>query len=266
MATAIKLVVFDWAGTTVDFGSFAPVVPFTQALARHGMTVTTDEVRGPMGLHKRDHLRLLMGLPASRKAFHQRHQRDWTEADLESIYLNDLIPVQMAALKDHSQLLPHVLDTVDTLRTRGIKIGTSTGYFREAATVVYAAAKEQGYVPDCNILPDDVPQARPAPWMIFRNMEALGVYPPSAVVKVGDTPSDMAEARNAGAWAIGVLATGSEVGVTEEQWRHAAAAQRTAWLATARNKLLAAGAHDTIDTLEDLPEKIRELEERNGNA
>jgi len=263
MTTQIKLVVFDWAGTTVDFGSFAPVVPFTQALAKNGMAVTSAEVRGPMGLHKRDHLRFLMQLLSCREDFHLRNGRDWTEADVERIYQQDLIPIQMAALEGHSELLPHVLDTVDTLRTRGIKIGTSTGYFREAAKVVYAAAKAQGYEPDCNILPDDVPQARPAPWMIFRNMEALGVYPPSAVVKVGDTPSDMQEARNAGAWAIGVLSTGSEVGVTHSEWRHASDAVRKTWLKNAREKLLTAGAHDTVDTLEDLPEKIRELEGKN---
>ncbi|WP_020470073.1 phosphonoacetaldehyde hydrolase [Zavarzinella formosa] len=260
MSSLIKLVVFDWAGTTVDFGSYAPVVPFTQAMAKHGMTVTPAEVRGPMGLHKRDHLRLLMQLPASKKAFHHQHGRDWIEADVEKIYQQDLIPIQMAALEGHSELLPHVLDTVETLRTRGIKIGTSTGYFREAALVVFASAKKQGYVPDCNILPDDVPQARPAPWMIFRNMETLNVFPPTAVVKVGDTPSDMAEARNAGCWAIGVLATGSEVGVTKPEWQNASAAQRETWLKTAREKMMAAGAHDTIDTMEDLPEKIRELE------
>ena len=49
-----------------------------------------------------------------------------------------------------------------------------------AAQVVYDAAKKQGFVPDFTICADEVPTGRPEPWMIFRAMEALGVYPPSS--------------------------------------------------------------------------------------
>jgi len=49
-ARRIKLVVFDWAGTTVDHGCYAPVAPFVDAFAQHGVTITTAESRGPMRL------------------------------------------------------------------------------------------------------------------------------------------------------------------------------------------------------------------------
>ncbi len=68
----IRLVVFDWAGTTVDHGSFAPVTPFVEALARHGVRVTTAEARGPMGLHKRDHLVALFRLPSQRRRLEEQ--------------------------------------------------------------------------------------------------------------------------------------------------------------------------------------------------
>src|SRR5262249_44028154 len=99
-------------------------------------------------------------------------------------------------------------DTVTELRKRGIKIGTTTGYFRQAAEVVFAEARAQGYEPDLNVLPDDVPAGRPYPWMIFRLMEELEVYPPAAVVKIGDTIHDIYEGLNAGAWRVGVLQSG----------------------------------------------------------
>jgi phosphonoacetaldehyde hydrolase len=60
----IRLVVFDWAGTTVDHGSRAPVAAFVRAFAGHGVEVTPDEARGPMGLHKRDHIRAMLQMPA----------------------------------------------------------------------------------------------------------------------------------------------------------------------------------------------------------
>ena len=108
---------------------------------------------------------------------------DWTEADVEDLY-RDVTPRQVAAVEVCSALVPGVCDCVTRLRERGIKIAATTGYFREAAAIVLAAAKQQGYEPDFAICADDVPAGRPAPWMIFRAMEALGVYPPSAVVKL----------------------------------------------------------------------------------
>jgi phosphonoacetaldehyde hydrolase len=260
--TRIRLAVLDWAGTTVDFGSFAPVAPFVAALARHGVEVSPAQARFPMGLNKLDHLRALLRLPEVAARWHQRHGRDWTEADVERLYTGDFVPLQLEALARHSRLVPGLLDTVTALRQRGVKVGTSTGYFRAAGEVVFAAAARQGYVPDHNVLPDEVPAGRPAPWMIFRNMEALGVYPPTAVVKVGDTPHDMAEARNAACWAVGVLASSSAVGCSEDEWHLLPAGERQARCAAAAEAMREAGAHLTIDTVADLPAAVEEVERR----
>ena len=51
--------------------------------------------------------------------------------------------------------------------------------------------------------------------MYYRNAIALGVYPLWACVKVGDTPSDIAEGLNAGMWTIGITRTGNEVGLSK---------------------------------------------------
>ena len=48
-ASQIRLVAFDLAGTTIDFGSRAPAGVFVELFARHGVTVSEAEVRGPMG-------------------------------------------------------------------------------------------------------------------------------------------------------------------------------------------------------------------------
>ena len=53
----VKAVIFDWAGTLVDFGSIAPVIALSELFAKHGVSLTADEVRAPMGLLKRDHIR-----------------------------------------------------------------------------------------------------------------------------------------------------------------------------------------------------------------
>src|SRR5205823_3265316 len=163
------------------------------------------------------HLRALLQLPDLAARWRQVHGRVANEQDLESLY-NDFIPLQLEALERHSQLVPDLLDCVAELRRRGIRLGATTGYFRQAAERVSAAARQQGFVPDFAICAEEVPSGRPAPWMIFRTMEALGVYPPALVVKVGDTVPDIAEGRNAGVWSVGVTRTGSEVGCTEEEF------------------------------------------------
>ena len=43
--TAFDAVIFDWAGTTVDYGCFAPVQAFMDAFEEFGIVPTMDEVR-----------------------------------------------------------------------------------------------------------------------------------------------------------------------------------------------------------------------------
>ena len=254
----IKLVVFDWAGTTVDHGCFAPVAAFIRAFARHGIDLTPGQARGPMGLAKKDHVRALTWLPEVRDQWRRVHGRDCTEADVEALYRR-FVPLQEETVADFSRLVPGLLSCVARLRAEGVRVGTTTGYCRSVAERVWAAAREQGYEPDHNVCSDDVPAGRPAPWMIFRNLEALGVYPPAAVVKVGDTAPDVEEGRNAGAWAVGVTRTGTEVGCTEEGFADLPERERQERLAAARRKLRAAGAHWVIESVAELPDLLPQI-------
>ncbi|HEY4312032.1 MAG TPA: phosphonoacetaldehyde hydrolase [Pirellulales bacterium] len=258
--TSIRLVVFDWAGTTVDHGCFAPVIPFVDSLAHFGVTITLDEAREPMGLGKRDHIKSLLNTPRIGQLWQSKHGRAWTEKDLDQIYNEQFIPRQLASVRDHCELIPGLLDVVAWLRDRGIKIGTSTGYFAEAARLTYAAAAEQGYTPDHNVTPGDVAAGRPAPWMIYRNMEALGVYPPSAVLKIGDTVPDIEEGLAAGCWSVGVTHTGSDVGLTAKQLAALAPAERETRIDRAQTRLVQAGAHLVIPSIKEVPTLIATIE------
>ena len=59
----LSAVVFDWAGTLVDFGSCAPMGAFVRLFAEFGVSVSIAQARGPMGLAKRDHIATLCRLP-----------------------------------------------------------------------------------------------------------------------------------------------------------------------------------------------------------
>jgi phosphonoacetaldehyde hydrolase len=260
-APRVRLVIFDWAGTTVDSGSKAPLVPFVRAFAARGVAITQDEARGPMGLHKKDHIRALLQLPAVASRWRQTHGSDASENDIDELY-RIFVPLQLEVVEEHARLVPELLGCVELLRQRGLAIGATTGYFRAAAERVYQAAGLQGYKPNHCVCAEEVLAGRPAPWMIFRTMEALGHYPPASVVKVGDTVPDIGEGLAAGAWSVGVLRSSSEVGCTEAEWNALPPSEQVRRLAACRNTLLSAGAHAVVETLAELPALLDDIDQR----
>jgi phosphonoacetaldehyde hydrolase len=258
---AIKLVVFDWAGTTIDHGCLAPAGAFVAAFAARGVAVTMPEARGPMGLHKKDHIREMLRTESVGAKWRAATGHAWTETDVEELY-RAVTPLQLAAVEQYSELIPGVREIVKEFRARGLKIAASTGYFHAAAAAVLAAAKRQGYSPDFNICADDVPAGRPAPWMIFRCMEALDVYPPAAVVKVGDTVIDIEDGRNAGCWSVGVIDSSNEIGLSAAEFAALAEEEKETRRESVAKRYTAAGAHAVIDSLAELPALIAEFNER----
>jgi phosphonoacetaldehyde hydrolase len=166
----------------------------------------------------------------------------------------------MEVIDRHSELVPGLKACVASLRVAAIKIGATTGYFRAAAERVYESARRQGYSPDCAVCAEDVPAGRPAPWMIFRIMEALNIYPATRVAKVGDTVPDIEEGLNAGALTIAVTQSSSEVGCSLREWETLPAHVREAKSARARSIFMTAGAHHVIDSLAELPPLLLKLD------
>jgi phosphonoacetaldehyde hydrolase len=259
--TEVRLVVFDWAGTTIDHGGRAPLIPFMRAFASQGVEISREEAQAPMGLSKIDHLRALLQMPDVARRWRERHGKNAGEQDIAELYRH-FKQLQLEVIDGFGRLVPGVLDVVDVLRQRGIGIGATTGYFREAAERVYGTAAAQGYSPDHCVCTEDVAAGRPAPWMVFRIMEALGVFPPAAVVKVGDTTADISEGLTAGAWSVGVLRSSSDVGCTEQEWDALPGAEQARRLADCRQKFLAAGAHAVIETLAELPALLDDFQTR----
>jgi phosphonoacetaldehyde hydrolase len=257
----LQAVILDWAGTTVDHGSLAPIRVLQKIFSDRGIEISEEEARRDMGVLKKDHIRALLGIPRIAAAWQRRYQKAPGEKEVESLF-TDFIPQQMACLVECSTVISGVTDTVERLRDRGLKIGSTTGYTRPLMDILLPHAARQGYAPDCALCPDDVGAGRPFPWMIYENAVRMKAYPLEAVVKIGDTISDIEEGLNAGTWAVGVARTGNMIGVTEEQWRAFPRDQQTARLEEARRKLLAAGAHYVIDTLAEIHPILDQIEAR----
>ncbi len=121
----LKAVVFDWAGTVVDFGSRAPMGVFVEAFARFGVDVTIAEARGPMGRPKWDHIRAMFDVPRIAAAWAERHGAAPTDADVDRLY-EVFVPLNEAVVADYADLVPGAAETVARLRARGLKIGSTT--------------------------------------------------------------------------------------------------------------------------------------------
>lgn len=255
----LRAVILDWAGTAVDYGSFAPVAVLVRLFAQHGVALTATEARAGMGLMKKDHLRTLLFRPAVAAAWQVAHGAPPAEADLEALF-QEFIPLQNTLLGDYAAPIPGLLDVVNDCHRRGIRVGSTTGYLRAMMDILAPAAAAHGYRPDSIVCPDDVPAGRPSPWMCFQNAMNLGVYPMSALVKVGDTPVDIAEGLNAGMWTVGVTLTGSLTGLTEAQVNALPSAAREAAHERAANSLYEAGAHYVIEGIWDLPAVLEKIQ------
>ena len=259
----VKLVVLDWAGLTVDYGCYAPAVVFIEVFRRKGVDISMEQARGPMGRYKREHIKcILEWYPDVSASWREKHGRDWTEEDVDDMFENLFKPIQVEVIRDYSKLIPGTLETQKWLRERGIKIGSTTGYFKEAAEINLEEAIRQGYEPDAAFCSDDVPAGRPSPWMVMRNMIETDVYPPEAVVKVDDTVVGVEEGLNAGTWAVGVSKTGTLVGLNEEEIERTPPAELEAMVEAANDKHRRAGAHYVIEGISQLPQVVLEIEER----
>jgi phosphonoacetaldehyde hydrolase len=258
----IQAVIFDWAGTVIDHGSRAPVAALQDVFATAGVPVTAAEARESMGIAKQDHIRSILALPRVAAEWLRVHGRAAGEADVEALYA-DFLPKQLVCLGDHSRVIAGVPATVEALRSRGIRIGSTTGYTPAMIRFLLDRAAEQGFDPDCAICPQDVRGGgRPAPYMCYLNAIMLQASPLWQMVKIGDTPSDIEEGRNAGMWTIGVTRTGNEAGLTEEEWSGASDADRRGILEHAGKRLLEANAHYLVESAGECLDAIDEIAAR----
>jgi phosphonoacetaldehyde hydrolase len=253
--TAIKAVIFDWAGTMIDFGSFAPMGVFVEAFRRFGVEATIEEARAPMGMPKWDHIDAMLKAPRLAAEWERVHGTAPTLAAVDRVY-EVFVPMNEDVVADYATLVPGARETLDWLAARGIKVGSTTGYTRSIMERVAPVAAAQGYRPLNMVCADDLPEGRPGPFGMYQCFIDLQVHPPSAVLKVDDTPPGIAEGVAAGCPTVGVALSGNIAGLTPEALAALSPAEVADIRARATAILREAGATHVIDTVADLPRLI----------
>jgi phosphonatase-like hydrolase len=203
-------VVLDMAGTTIDEGLQVYRVLRETAVA-HGGSPSDADIARWHGAAKHEALRALLtgdgGVPPA--------------DDVLAKVVDDFRARLKAAYAEHPPTpLPGVPEALARLRASGVRVALTTGFDREIVDSLLAALGWDGTaVADAVVCGSDVPAGRPAPYMIFRAMERLGVTDVARVLVAGDTPRDLEAGRNAGAGlVVGVLSGASDA---EELGEHA---------------------------------------------
>jgi phosphonoacetaldehyde hydrolase len=259
----VKAVILDWSGTTADAYVLAPAVVFVDVFKKHGVVISMAEARGPMGLRKDLHIKALTEVPEIRERWKDVHGKHPGQAEVDAMF-TDFVPMQLECLREYTTLLPGVAETTRKLQAEGIKIGSSTGFVRSMVDILEEDAKKQGYVPDASVAGDEVEHgARPKPFMVYKNLDMLDVHPIQSVVKVDDTVSGVGEALEAGCWGVGIARYSNYMDIDSfDHEKSLSEADMERRLAFTRETLRKAGAHYVVDTFDQLPAVIADVNAR----
>ena len=259
----VKGLVLDWSGTLADAYVIAPAVVFVAVFKKHGVEISMQEARGPMGLRKDLHIKVLTEVPEIRERWNSIKGKYPDQSDVDAMF-KDFVPMQLDCLRNYTSLLPGVGQVCKRLQSEGIKIGVSTGFVRSMVDILLEDSIKQGFTPDATVAGDEVEHgARPKPFMVYRNLDLMDLHPIQSVVKVDDTISGIGEALEAGCWGVGVARYSNYMDInTLEQAEQMAEDEINRRLGLTNDILRKSGAHYVIDSMVELPDVIEDINER----
>jgi phosphonatase-like hydrolase len=199
---AVDLVVFDMAGTTIeDHGEV--LTAFKAALGKNQISVSEDFLQKWRGASKKEVLRQCIEGQFGKESHDNPKRIDQAYADfrhlLEALYVQEGV-----------RPIPGAAETFKWLRDRSIRIALTTGFYRKVTDLILQQVGWNSGAVEASICSDEVPRGRPAPYMIFRAMEATRADDVHHVVNVGDTALDLLSGHYAGVRGIVGVLTGSQ--------------------------------------------------------
>ncbi|MCJ7622438.1 MAG: phosphonatase-like hydrolase [Anaerolineaceae bacterium] len=198
----VDLIVFDMAGTTVEDGGQV-LTAFMAALRENDIAVSKGELQKWRGASKREVLRIFI-----ERQFGSDNP-DNTER-VERIYVRFCEQLESSFIDGGVRGIAGVEAVFSWLHEQGVKIALTTGFYRRVTEIILNALGWREGLIDASVCSDDVPRGRPAPFMIFRAMEATDVIDVKRVLKVGDTVLDLWAGRNAGVGGVVGVLSGSQ--------------------------------------------------------
>src|SRR5215472_7859028 len=198
--TAFLLAALDMAGTTVDEGGLVYSAIEAAVSEAVGGPIPAELMSQWKGTSKEQAIAgLLRGLGS-----------DDSRSNVRRVYKVFAGKLDEAYGRTPPAPFPGVLEMYETLRRAGVKVVLQTGYTApEANSIMTSLGWSVGETVDALVTSDTVAASRPAPYLVFRAMEATGIKDVRRVLTAGDTPNDLAAGMNAGAGFVVGVTTGS---------------------------------------------------------
>ena len=260
----LKAAILDWSGTVTDRYVIAPAVVFQRVFEKRGVPISIEEAREPMGLRKDLHIEAITKMPNVGERWNLQFGRNPDKKDVQEMF-EHYVCAQIECLPEYSQIIPGTRDAVNRLRNNlKLKIGVTTGFTRPMANVLLTALKAQGYEPDVDVTGDEVENgARPQPFMVYENLERLGVFPIQSVVKVDDTVGGIGEGLNAGCWSVGLSRYSNYMNINSYEQESQLSQKEIDYRNNKTKEILEdAGAHYVVDSIKELPDVCYEINQK----
>jgi phosphonatase-like hydrolase len=211
---AIKLAVFDMAGTTVEDKDFVADA-LVKAFEKHELFISHKHANTKMGIPKPIAIRQLLD-----EIFEETPEN--VDELVTAIY-NDFNQKMIDFYKTHPSVKGKVnaVRTMLALKHAGVKVALDTGFSRNIAqAIIERLGWDVQQVIDFYVASDEVENGRPHPDLILKAMQMAEITDPSEVAKIGDTESDLEEGTAAGCkYVIGVT-TGAQPRSVLEKAKH----------------------------------------------
>ncbi len=256
----IRAVIFDWAGTLVDYGSQAPVFSMKDAFEQLNFHIDESQIRRDLGLTYRLHIKKLLLELVDWETDTSYYTSKRMEHMIEQIhaYFLQRMAQHSATISEPKTDLENV---ISFLREEGIRFATTCGYPKPLLAKLLAGTTKFGFNPKVNITPEDTRGVgQPAPAMIKKAMKKLRVRNPRSVVKVGDSLNDIREGKAAGVITIGVVDGSNLIGLSQEDFEHLSFAKQNSLRNQALQQFKAAGADYVVNNLKELTQIIKHID------
>ncbi len=259
----IKAVILDWAGTLVDYGCMASEENYREIFAEFNINLTKKEIRNKMGIKKLDHIRYILESDRVSKLWFKNTGIEANEGDVRE--LNRRFESKIfEKVEKHSEPKEYVIRTLEILRESGIRIGSTTSYSSDVMEFLTKISKQKGLYVDYWANSEQVNgQGRPNPFMIFKNMEKMGIGSVQNVIKVGDTINDIKEGINAGVTTVAIVDGSSEMGLSLAEFESLDENEQNKARLEVRNKFKKAGADYIVNNFSSIPYLIAQIENKN---
>ena len=256
----IKACIFDLGGTIVDRYSLTPLLSLKKLFQKRDIHLNNDLIFKDMGKNKKDHINLILNDDLILKQWFQTYNEYPSDKDVDILF-DHFNTIQIKYSDKMVDVLPETKSCIGYLDFNYIQTGCTTGFNKKNMDIIRGKLERNNIYLNSYISSTclDKP-SRPHPFMIQKIMENLHITDPKSVIKIDDTVVGIREGMRAKCWTVGVARWSINMNIaTIEDAYGLHIYEMQDRLQHSRNVLYDSGADFVIDTLDELPQVIENI-------